>query len=130
MNFNILRLDNLMVYEVYSQILIYILYSFGIALLFLTLSYLLAIQSPYFEKLTAYECGFEPFEDARNQFNVSFYIVAILFLIFDVELLYLFPWCLVVSYCGTTGFWTMIIFLLILAVGFLYEVMQGALNWP
>ena len=130
MIFNVYNLDNLFIYEIFFTILVFIFYSFCLSLLLVTLSYVLASQNPYAEKLTAYECGFEPFEDARNEFNVSFYIVAILFLIFDVEVIYIFPWCLVLNYIGAAGIWAMIGFIILLAIGFLYEIIKGALNWP
>lgn len=94
----------------------------------LALSYLLAIQTPDPEKTSAYECGFEPFEDARNRFDVRFYIVAILFLIFDVEVAFLFPWAVTAGLSGGYGYFVVAAFLLILLVGFIYEVVRGALN--
>jgi len=130
MIFNVYNLDNLFIYEIFFSLLLFIFYSFCLALLIVTLSYVFASQNPYAEKISAYECGFEPFEDARNEFNVSFYIVAILFLIFDVEVIYIFPWCLVLNFIGTAGIWAMIGFIILLAVGFLYEIIKGALNWP
>ncbi len=93
------------------------------------LSYALAVQNPDSEKISAYECGFEPFEDARNKFDVRFYIVAILFIIFDVEVIYLFPWSISLYVIGFQGFWVMIIFLVILTIGFLYEIVKKALDW-
>lgn len=92
-------------------------------------SYLLTKQDPYKEKISAYECGFEPFEDARNKTDVRFYIVAILFLIFDIEVIYLFPWAVALSYMGSIGFWVMMIFLIILILGFIYEIYTNALDW-
>lgn len=128
MIFNIINLDNIYIYEIFYTILIFILYSFGLGLIIITVSYIFATQNPYAEKISAYECGFEPFEDARNEFNVSFYVVAILFLIFDVEVLYLFPWCLVLNYIGPVGIWAVIGFIILLAIGFVYEITKGALN--
>lgn len=127
---NLYKLDNLAIYEIFFNILLYILYSFVLGLVIIGLSYMLAVQNPNTEKISAYECGFEPFEDARNEFNVSFYIVAILFIIFDVEVVYLFPWCLTLNYIGFFGIWGMICFIIILAIGFVYEIINGALNWP
>lgn len=111
-----------------------ILFSFAIfglvlALIIFLLSYFIAIQNPDIEKVSAYECGFEPFEDARKKFDVRFYIVAILFLIFDIEILYIFPWIVSLNSIGLYGFWIMIFFLVFLALGFLYEICQGALDW-
>jgi len=117
------------IYEPYISIFLFVLYSFVLSIIILGLSYAIAVQNPYFEKISAYECGFEPFEDARNQVDVSFCIVGILFLIFDIEVIFLFPWCLVLSVLGSAGFWTMIFFLLLLGLGFLYEIVKGALNW-
>ena len=92
-------------------------------------SLLLTKSLPDLEKNSSYECGFEPFEDARNQFDVRFYIIAILFIIFDVEVLYLFPWVICLKEIGLFGFWVMFIFLMVLAVGFIYEFFRGALEW-
>lgn len=128
MIFNVYNIDNLYIYDVFFDILLFIIYSFGLGLLIIALSYVFATQNPYAEKISAYECGFEPFEDARNEFNVSFYVIAILFLIFDVEVIYLFPWCLVLNFIGFNGIWAMIGFIVLLAIGFVYEVTKGALN--
>lgn len=95
----------------------------------LLLSLILASQDPYYEKVSAYECGFEPFEDARNKFEVRFYIVAILFIIFDIEIVYMLPWLMNIFYIGSQGFWLMAIFILILILGFIYEIIKGALDW-
>jgi NADH:ubiquinone oxidoreductase subunit 3 (subunit A) len=129
MKIDYLKITEILIYESYLTIFLFILYSLILSIVVLGLSYVIAIQNPYFEKVSAYECGFEPFEDARNQVDVSFCIVAILFLIFDIEVLFLFPWCLVLSLVGNTGFWAMISFLLLLGLGFLYEIVKGALNW-
>ena len=106
-------------------------YTFSVilGLIIYSLSYFIAVQNPDSEKLSAYECGFEPFEDARNKFDVRFYIVAILFIIFDVEVVYLFPWCISLNSIGYEGFWIMMLFLIILTVGFIYEVVKKALDW-
>jgi NADH-quinone oxidoreductase subunit A len=100
----------------------------AIAGLILALSFVLAVQSPDPEKTSAYECGFEPFEDARNRFDVRFYIVAILFLLFDIEVAFLFPWAATLGMTGGTSFAIVALFLLLLTAGFLYEVVKGALN--
>lgn len=130
MIFNLYQLDNLYIYDIFFQIMLYILFSLALGLIIISLSYFFAIQNPYIEKISAYECGFEPFDDARNEFDVSFYIVAILFIIFDVEVIYLFPWCLTLHYIGFFGIWSMICFIILLTVGFIYEIINGALNWP
>ena len=93
------------------------------------LSFVLAQQKPDSEKLSAYECGFEPFEDARRKFDVRFYLVAILFIIFDLEVAFLFPWAVAFGKLGATGFWSMLVFLAVLTVGFAYEWKKGALEW-
>ena len=113
----------------YLIIFICILFSLFLGLIIFSLSYFVAVQNPDSEKISAYECGFEPFEDARNKFDVRFYIVAILFIIFDVEVIYLFPWSISLYIIGFQGFWVMILFLLILTLGFLYEIIKKALDW-
>ncbi len=98
--------------------------------LFLMLSaILIAVRNPDSEKNSAYECGFEPFENARMKFDIRFYLVAILFLIFDLEVAFLFPWAVGFQHLGSLGFWSMMLFLFILTVGFLYEWKKGALEW-
>ena len=113
----------------YIILLICISFSLILALIIFGLSYFIAVQNPDSEKMSAYECGFEPFEDARNKFDVRFYIVAILFIIFDVEVVYLFPWSVSLYATGFQGFWAMMLFLIILTVGFLYEIVKKALDW-
>jgi NADH-quinone oxidoreductase subunit A len=81
------------------------------------------------EKLSAYECGFEPFEDTRMKFDVRYYLVAILFIIFDLEVAFLFPWAVSLGDIGVYGFWSMVVFLAVLTIGFIYEWMKGALEW-
>jgi NADH-quinone oxidoreductase subunit A len=92
-------------------------------------SYLLSIQNESTSKLSSYECGFDPFEDSRNLFDVHFYLVAILFLVLDLEVLFLFPWAVSLSYVGLRGFFAMIVFIAILSIGFFYEWKLGALEW-
>ena len=92
-------------------------------------SLLAARQKPYAEKLSAYECGFEPFDDARRKFDVRFYLVAILFIIFDLEVAFLFPWAISLADIGAFGFFSMVAFLGVLTVGFIYEWRKGALDW-
>jgi len=112
----------------YATILVCIILSLTISAVALGLSYVVAIQSPDPEKTSAYECGFEPFEDARNRFDVRFYIVAILFLIFDIEVAFLFPWAGSLGLTGAVGYVVVVAFLFLLTIGFLYEVVKGALN--
>ena len=99
----------------------------GLAFVFGSL--LAAKQKPYPDKLAAYECGFEAFGDARRRFDVRYYLVAILFIIFDVEVAFLFPWAVSLGRIGLTGFWSMMGFLGVLTIGFIYEWNKGALNW-
>ena len=106
---------------------------FGVALLlsigFIFLNFLFAPKNPDPEKLSAYECGFEPFNDSRMEFDVRFYLVAILFIIFDLEVAFLFPWAITLGKIGLFGFWSMMIFLTVLTIGFIYEWKKGALDW-
>ncbi len=91
--------------------------------------FLVALKKPDSEKLSSYECGFDPFSDARSEFDVQFYLVAILFIIFDLEIAFLFPWAIVLKEIGLFGFWSMMVFLAVLTVGFIYEWKKGALEW-
>jgi len=113
----------------YFPILVFIVIGGGIALLMVLGSLLAARQKPYAEKLSAYECGFEPFDDARRKFDVRFYLVAILFIIFDLEVAFLFPWAISLGDIGLFGFLSMVVFLGVLTVGFIYEWRKGALEW-
>lgn len=113
----------------YLPILIFGLISVVIAGAMLGSSLLFGHQKPYAEKVSAYECGFEAFDDARRRFDVRFYLVSILFIIFDLEVAFLFPWALSLSKIGLFGFLSMIGFLAILTIGFIYEWCKGALDW-
>lgn len=113
----------------YSGIFIYILFAVFLAVLIAFLSYFLAKQNPETEKLSTYECGFEPYEDTRNKFNVRFYIVAILFILFDIEIIFLVSWCVSISQINLLGFWSMIEFLIELCIGFIYVWCVGAIEW-
>jgi len=113
---------------IYLTISICLILGLAISILLIIISYLAAIHTPDAEKTSPYECGFEPFEDARNRFDVRFYIVAILFLIFDIEVAYLFPWTVTLGQTGFLGYSIVILFLLILTVGFAYEWVRGALD--
>jgi NADH:ubiquinone oxidoreductase subunit 3 (subunit A) len=117
-----------MTYE-YLSILIYIIASLVISIILLLASYLLAVQQADPEKISAYECGFNPFDDARHKFDVRFYLVGILFIIFDLEVMFLFPWAVTLNKINHFGFYSMMIFLLILTIGFIYEWKKGALDW-
>lgn len=123
-----MKLESIFIGE-YAIVVICLLLSFFLGTVIFSLSYLIAVQNPDFEKISAYECGFEPFEDARNKFDVRFYIVAILFIVFDIEVIYLFPWSVSLYATAFQGFWAMIFFLFILTIGFLYEIVKKALDW-
>ncbi|HZH26702.1 MAG TPA: NADH-quinone oxidoreductase subunit A [Azospirillaceae bacterium] len=113
----------------YLPILIFLGIAVVIAAGAVGLPFVLATQKPDSEKLSAYECGFEPFDDARRKFDVRFYLVAILFIIFDLEVAFLFPWAVALGDIGMFGFWSMMVFLGILTIGFVYEWKKGALEW-
>jgi NADH-quinone oxidoreductase subunit A len=113
----------------YLPILVFLAIAGAISFAFVAGSLLVARQKPYPEKLSAYECGFEAFDNARRKFDVRFYLVAILFIIFDVEVAFLFPWAVSLSRIGLLGFFSMLGFLAVLTVGFIYEWNKGALDW-
>ena len=113
----------------YIFILIFILIGAGMAIAMFLLSKILAPSSPDSEKLSAYECGFEAFDDTRSKFDVKFYLVSILFIIFDLEIAFLFPWAVAFKDLSFLSFWSMMVFLFILTVGFAYEWKKGALEW-
>ena len=113
----------------YLSIVIFIFIALGLSIGFIVLNFLLSPKNPDPEKLSAYECGFEAFSDSRIEFDVRFYLVAILFIIFDLEIAFLFPWAISLGNIGTLGFWSMMIFLFVLTVGFVYEWKKGALDW-
>ena len=113
----------------YFPILVFVGIAAGIAMAMVGGSLLAAHQKPYAEKLSPYECGFEPFDDARRRFDVRFYLVAILFIIFDLEVAFLFPWAVSLADIGPLGFFSMVGFLGVLTVGFVYEWCKGALDW-
>jgi NADH-quinone oxidoreductase subunit A len=113
----------------YLPILIFLAIAIFIAGAAVLASFVLARQNPDSEKLSPYECGFEAFDDARRKFDVRFYLVAILFIIFDLEVAFLFPWAVSLKNIGAFGFWSMIGFLGVLTIGFIYEWKKGALEW-
>ena len=117
-----------MIFE-YLNILIFILIATIISFIVFLLNYFLILREYDIEKVSAYECGFEPFEDVRNTFDVRFYLAAILFIIFDLEITFLFPWSSIVNIVSGFGFWAMMYFLFILTIGFIYEWQKGALDW-
>ena len=116
-------------YQEFSKIGILFIFSLFLAFFILFLSFRLSTYNPDVEKLSAYECGFDPYEDARNLFDVRFYVVAILFLIFDLEAAYFFPWCISVGFLSSNGMWGMIDFVVELLFGFIYAWLVGALDW-
>lgn len=113
----------------YSHILVLFIFSTFLAAVILAASYLIGTQNPDSEKVSAYECGFDPYEDARNSFDVRFYLVAILFIIFDLEAMFFFPWSVSLSFLQTSGFWGMIDFIIELVIGYIYAWQIGALEW-
>ena len=113
----------------YLPILIFIAIAVALAIVIVAASYILGEQRPDSEKVSSYECGFEAFDDARSRFDVRFYLVAILFIIFDLEVAFLFPWAVSLGETGVFGFWSMVVFLVILTIGFIYEWRKGALEW-
>ena len=113
----------------YLPILMFIAVAIGLGLLLILAAFILAVRHPDPEKLSAYECGFNAFDDARMKFDVRFYLVAILFIIFDLEIAFLFPWAVALKDISLLGFWSMIVFLAVLTIGFAYEWKKGALEW-
>ena len=113
----------------YLPILIFLIFAIIFSFGAFFLSILVGKKSPYYEKNSTYECSFEPFDETRGKFEVKFYLVAILFIIFDLEIIFLFPWAVAFKEIGIFGFWSMIFFLFVLTVGFIYEWLKGALDW-
>ena len=113
----------------YFPILVFMAIAAGISIAAVLASYLAGRQRPDAEKLAPYECGFDAFDDTHHKFDVRFYLVAILFIIFDLEVAFLFPWAVSLGAIGMVGFWSMIVFLGVLTVGFIYEWKKGALEW-
>ncbi|MEK4035156.1 NADH-quinone oxidoreductase subunit A [Methylocystis sp. IM3] len=118
-----------MLLEQYMPLVIFIALSAVIAGALLVAPFLLAFKAPDPEKLSAYECGFNPFNDSRMKFDVRFYLVSLLFIVFDLEVAFLFPWAVAFKEAGAFGFWSMMVFLGVLTVGFVYEWRKGALEW-
>ena len=113
----------------YFPIILFFIIALVLSMGFIVLNFLFSPKKPDPEKLSAYECGFEPFNDSRMEFDVRFYLVAILFIIFDLEIAFLFPWAISLGHLGALGFWSMMLFLFILSIGFIYEWKKGALDW-
>jgi|TARA_B100000780_G_scaffold261974_1_gene214763 NADH-quinone oxidoreductase subunit A len=113
----------------YFSIILFLFIALALSFGFILANFLSAPSNPDPEKLSAYECGFEAFDDSRMEFDVRFYLVAILFIIFDLEIAFLFPWAISLGNIGALGFWSMMIFLFTLTIGFIYEWKKGALEW-
>ena len=113
----------------YLPILILLALAIGLGLVLILAAAVLAVRNPDPEKVSAYECGFNAFDDARMKFDVRFYLVSILFIIFDLEIAFLFPWALAFKDIGALGYWSMMVFLAVLTIGFIYEWKKGALEW-
>ena len=113
----------------YFSIILFLFIALGLSFGFILANFLAAPSNPDPEKLSAYECGFEAFDDSRMEFDVRFYLVAILFIIFDLEIAFLFPWAISLGNIGALGFWSMMLFLSVLTIGFIYEWKKGALEW-
>ena len=113
----------------YLTIIIFLAIALILSIGFVVLNFALSPKNPDPEKLSAYECGFEPFNDSRMEFDIRFYLVAILFIIFDLEIAFLFPWAITLGNLGLFGFFSMMLFLFILTIGFIYEWKKGALDW-
>jgi NADH-quinone oxidoreductase subunit A len=113
----------------YFSIILFLFIAIVLSFGFVLANFLAAPSNPDPEKLSAYECGFEAFDDSRMEFDVRFYLVAILFIIFDLEIAFLFPWAISLGNIGALGFWSMMIFLIVLTIGFIYEWKKGALEW-
>ena len=116
-------------WNAYLPLVIFLGVALVIGLLLLAIPFLIAFKQPDPEKLSAYECGFNAFDDARMKFDVRYYLVAILFIIFDLEVAFLFPWAVAFGKIGVFGFWSMMVFLAVLTIGFIYEWRKGALEW-
>jgi len=113
----------------YLSIIVFLFVALGLSFGFIVLNYIFSPKKPDPEKLSAYECGFEAFNDSRIEFDIRFYLVAILFIIFDLEIAFLFPWAISLGSIGALGFYSMMLFLFILTIGFIYEWKIGALDW-
>ena len=115
--------------QTYLPLVIFVAIAFFIGAVLLAAPFFIAPNKPDSEKVSTYECGFEAFDDARMKFDVRFYLVSILFIIFDLEVAFLFPWAVSLGKIGILGFWSMMIFLIVLTIGFIYEWRKGALEW-
>ena len=118
-----------MIMTEYVPILVFLVLAFAISIGAIFFSLIVGEKNAYHDKNSTYECGFDPFDDSRSRFEVKFYLVAILFIIFDLEIIFLFPWAIAFNEIGLFGFLSMMFFLLVLTIGFIYEWMKGALDW-
>lgn len=125
---NYLHLNSSLFYAEYSVILIFLSIAIILSIIIILFSYVLVVQKPETEKLSTYECGFEPYEDARHTFDVKFYLIAILFIVFDIETMFLIPWTNVLAQLDLVGFWSMIDFMFELSIGYVYIYCVGALD--
>jgi NADH-quinone oxidoreductase subunit A len=116
-------------FQDYLPLVIFISLAFAISGALLLAPFVIAVSKPDPEKVSAYECGFDAFDDARMKFDVRFYLVSLLFIIFDLEVAFLFPWAVAFNNVGALGFWAMMAFLAVLTIGFIYEWRKGALEW-
>lgn len=115
--------------QAYLPIIVFFGIATLVSIVMMSIPFFLATQKPDQEKLSSYECGFAPFSESRSKFDVKFYLVAILFIIFDIEVMFLFPWAITLGKIGLYGFCSMMLFLFILTIGFIYEWKKGALDW-
>lgn len=122
-------LNSSLTYNNFFPIFIFLIIALLLGFIIIFFSYFFSIQNPETEKLSSYECGFEPYEDARNMFEIKFYLLAILFIVFDVETMFIFPWSVSISKLNLLGFWSMIDFVIELGLGFVYVWCVGALEW-
>jgi NADH-quinone oxidoreductase subunit A len=129
MNKFMLFLDNSLVKKEYFTLLLFLIFTILLTVLIISFSYFLVKQNPDSEKLSAYECGFEPYDSSRHDFDVRFCLIAILFILFDIEIMFLVPWCISISKLNLVGFWSMIDFLIELGIGFYYVWYVKALDW-
>ena len=113
----------------YLPIFIFLVIALGLSCAFIVINFILSPKNPDPEKLSAYECGFDPYGDTREQFNIRFYIIAILFVLFDIEIIFMLPWCLSLAKLDLLGFWSMVEFLAELGIGFIYVWCVGAIEW-
>jgi len=125
---NYFHLNESLFYNEYTVIVTFLFVAIILSVIIVFLSYILAVQKPETEKLSTYECGFEPYEDARHTFDVKFYLIAILFIVFDIETMFLIPWTNVLAQLDLVGFWSMLDFIFELGIGYIYIYCVGALD--